>query len=76
MILGLRRAGITEALARFEEQSGFEKNRGVLQVSDEAASAKGVRLFTGPSQAPMTDEIIQESNVPRISRDPIFFSEA
>lgn len=33
-ILGLRRAGITEALARFEEQGIVRKTRGELQVRD------------------------------------------
>lgn len=34
MILGLRRAGVTEALNRFEEEKLVRKTRGVLQVPD------------------------------------------
>jgi CRP-like cAMP-binding protein len=34
MILGLRRAGVTEALNRFEEEGLVRKTRGVLQVPD------------------------------------------
>jgi CRP-like cAMP-binding protein len=34
MILGLRRAGITEALARFESLGLISRTRGVLEVSD------------------------------------------
>ncbi len=33
-VLGLRRAGVTEALIRFEEQGLIRKMRGVLQVDD------------------------------------------
>jgi CRP-like cAMP-binding protein len=33
-ILGLRRAGVTEALNRFEEQGLIQKTRGVLQICD------------------------------------------
>jgi CRP-like cAMP-binding protein len=36
MILGLRRAGVTEALVRFEEQGLVRKARGVLLVRDRA----------------------------------------
>jgi CRP-like cAMP-binding protein len=34
MILGLRRAGVTETLNRFEEQGLVRKTRGILQVRD------------------------------------------
>lgn len=34
MILGLRRAGVTEALTRFEERGLVRKKRGVLQLYD------------------------------------------
>ncbi|WP_407165989.1 Crp/Fnr family transcriptional regulator [Bradyrhizobium sp. ORS 111] len=33
-VLGLRRAGVTETLARFEEQGLIRKTRGVLQIDE------------------------------------------
>jgi len=76
MILGLHRAGITRALARFDQQGLVRKTRGLLQVRDRTLLRRKACGCYGAIASGYDWTKLRESKPPGLGRDPMFCSES